>query len=247
MSPLTKVQRDRLFPAQSPTYVLYANIDFQANKPSRELRRLLELLQWSGPDWPDEAKTIRFLKEHQQAFRSCLEWLSWGAVVDLREYLRAGGDDEDLLGEWKRDKNVAFLQRHGLDHAGVELRPSDSDSRVASFYGLQLDQGWGRDPLDPICWQLLEIFSVRGTLGVKRCKYSRCGKFFYPPTAKKAFCGDSCRALQYALRRTFDEKRTEKFREKRQEYMRKYRALLKRRKAIQSAKAREKRLNLRKS
>jgi hypothetical protein len=246
MSPLTKVQRDRLFPANSPKYILYANIDFQASKPSRELRRLLRLLQWSGPDWPDEAKTIRFLKEHQQAFRACLEWLSSGAVVDLREYLRADGDDEDLLGQWKRDKNVAFLQLHGLDHAGVALRASDEDYK-GSFYGLQMDQGWGRDPLDPICWQLLEIFLVRGTLGVKRCKYSCCGKFFYPPTAKKAFCGDSCRALQYALRRTLDKGRTEKFREKRQEYMRKYRALLKRRRAIRAAKAREKRMNFKKA
>jgi len=223
MSPLSKVQREQLFPKHSQAYVLYANIDFRAKRRSLELHRLLDLLKWSGPDWP-EAKTIRFFEEHQRAFRDCLEWLLSGAVVDLRDDLWSGGDDEYLLGEWKRDKNVAFLQLHGLDHAGVALRAADSDIHAGTFYGLRLDQGWARDPLDPICWHLIEILSGGRTLGVQRCGYARCGKFFVPPTARKRFCKDSCRALQHQLTHTLDKHDEQEFRKRRREYMRRHRA-----------------------
>jgi hypothetical protein len=91
------------------------------------------------------------------------------------------------------------------------------------FYtGLELAQKRPRDPLDPICWHVLRVAATFGTVFVRRCPHHPCSKFFIPPTNRKLFCSDSCRALHHAFElsglRTPEE--LIEAREKKNKYMR---------------------------
>lgn len=128
--------------------------------------------------------------------------------------------------KWEREPEVKFLQQHGLDHGGVLLQPTGQDG--SSFRGIELDQRKPQDPLDPICWYMLSMLMWDGTVGVRRCKYVKCPKFFRPQTARKLFCSDNCRAKDYMGKKSPEEKR---------KYMREYRANSSRRRILRKRRA----------
>ena len=217
---------DSLVLNQNGPHVLYANLNFGEPKLPRRARRLLRWLHLRGPSGWTETRTLRFLEKHQSDFRECLAWLSSDADVDFG----VESDQEDSFDEecelrksWEKHPQVRFLQLHGIDHGGIALIPGFQE--FSYFHGLQLDQKKPHDPLDPICWYLLSLLASSGSVGVRRCLYWKCGKFFSPRTSRKRFCSDSCRALNHVgeMDLEMDDKEKKKMRERRREYMQRYR------------------------
>jgi hypothetical protein len=205
-------------------HLMYANLEFDSLRGKRECARLAGWCQLLRLKW-NKKRIARYLRSHQAKFRHCLEWLVEDAVVDLEHLQEDLGESAehlsptDLLEEWSRTPEARFLQLHGLSHAGVGVRPrtTPSDSGVLCFWGVDLGPGKPKDPLDPICWHLLHLLMRDGTLDIRRCKYWGCEKFFRPPTKRKVYCSDLCRAKDHA-------KSPEEWRE----YMQGYRANLRR-------------------
>jgi hypothetical protein len=206
-------------PHRRSPHLLYANVDFSAPELSEGGRTLLNFAE--VVDW-DEDRTLRYLRKHQEEFRNCLEWLSKNSVVDYRgNYPEAEYSEIDFREKWNQEPEVIFLQSHGLDHGGVKLEPSSEGE--ADFEGLRLDQKNWRDPLDRICWYMLILLSMYGTVFVRRCGYWKCRKFFWPRTVRKQFCTDICRAQQHATDKFVDD--PEQFRNDKAKYMRGYNAV----------------------
>ena len=191
-----------------PIHLLYANLEFGTARGRNDKRRLLRWLhdyhhfygwRWSG------RRILSFLEKHQQRFRDCLEWLANDSVVHLDEH---GFTDDDELSElwkaWRQRPEVKFLQLHGFQHGQVALWPQSNDG--AYFSGLELVQKGARDPLDPICWHLVSLLMVDGTVGVRKCKYAGCLKFFQPRTARRLYHKDACRANDFMSKKSPKEK-----------------------------------------
>jgi hypothetical protein len=205
-------------------HMLYANIAFGTPGARKDAKRLLEWLEF--PPWSDE-RILRFLEKHQGQFRRCLEWLSRGSDTNLNEE----PDEDDfwdirMREKWEREPEVKFLQQHGLDHGRALLQPSGQDG--SSFWGIELHQRKPRDPLDLICWYILSMLMWDGTVGLRRCQYPKCSKFFQPRTARRRFCSDACRAKDFMGKKSLAEKR---------KYMRKYRANPRRRRILSMRRA----------
>src|ERR1700751_4982859 len=135
-----------------------------------------------------EARILDFLKKQQREFPECLEWVADGCSANLGEQ---NADRDDLRELWGQVAEVKFLRQHGFEHAGVTIEPYALDT-PEFFYALRLGQKKLRDPLDPIVWDVIACLSVWGTVFVRRCDYSGCGRFFRPLTKRKRFCSDSC-------------------------------------------------------
>jgi hypothetical protein len=214
-------------------YLLYANIDFNAPRPE-DAKKLLEFVEHGLPygKWT-KARTLDFLKEHQAEFRRCLDWVADGCLVDLG---KENADRDDLHTMWEEVSEVKFLRQHGFEHAGVTIEPnSNHDMGLPQYFsGIQLGQKQIRDPLDPIVWDVIAHLSVWGTVFVRRCKYWLCGRFFQPPTKRKLFCSDSCRAQAHVPDEDTEE--GEAFREERRKYMQKHRQILKLKKSTPKSK-----------
>jgi hypothetical protein len=196
-------------------HLRYANLEFGTPDARKRARILIEGLAPS--DWTAE-RTFRYLEKHQQDFRRCLEWLSTGSNASFDE--PHGNSDEfrevRIRDKWEQQSEVRFLQQHGLDHGKIVIQPFSQDGSYLS--GLALSQKSQRDPLDPLCGYLLSLLMWNGTVGVRQCKHGKCYKFFNPPTARKIFCSNRCRANAHVEMKSSEEKRN---------YMRKYRATLK--------------------
>jgi len=195
-------------------FLLYANMNFEAASAG-DIKELMEC-EWQlrHAGWTD-ARILNFLKKHQEEFRRCLNWVAGGCFVDPGEQ---SADDESPRENWEKAPEVNFLRQHGFEHAGVTIGPYWGSEDLS---GLQLVQKKPRDPLDPIVWDVIAHLSVYGTVAVRRCRYSRCGKFFRPKTQRKRFCSDSCRALGNVPSELSGG--IDSFREKRKKYMRDYR------------------------
>jgi hypothetical protein len=168
----------------------------------RDAERLLRRLNFY--DWEDD-RILAYLARNQREFRRCLEWLSDGSIVNLEErFEEEEAESHELWQAWEEQPEVRFLQLHGFDHGGIELKPRWSDGNW--FSGIEMDQRKSRDPLDLICWYLLSRLMVNGTVGVLRCKYEKCGKFFEPLTVRKLFCSDACRANDFMSKKTREAK-----------------------------------------
>lgn len=207
-------------PAQNAPHVIYANMEFNGNAMPKGGRRLLKFLSWSLPLSWTALRTLRYLKQHQEEFRNCLGWLLEGSRVDFGP---VENDDDELRfrEQWEREPAVRFLQEHGLDHGGVTLKPQLSDP-MYPYEGLELDQKNARDPLDPICWYMLTLLMSWGSVFARRCRFSKCKKFFFPLTPRKLFCSDSCRAQHHAYEEFL--KNPNKFHRERAKFMKKNRA-----------------------
>jgi hypothetical protein len=193
-----------------PPHLLYANLEFGTFRARKDGERLLRRLKFDG--WTDQ-RILTYLEKHQEEFRSCLEWLSNGSEMDLADRVQDASGSDELLKRWAEQPEVRFLQLHGFDHGGVQLKPHWPEDTW--FSGIEIDQKKPRDPLDSICWYLVSRLMVTGTVGVLRCKYARCGKFFEPRTVRKRFCSNACRANAFMSKKSPEEKR---------KYMRKWRA-----------------------
>jgi hypothetical protein len=212
------------FLGSNSPHLLYANLDFSGTDRPKRIRRLLLWLDLNGPDWP-ERKTLQFLKRHQDDFRLCVEWLSDGSRADFSDRFDPKDEESERLAreQWDEEPAVKFLQLHGLTHGGVALEPVTEEECVCE--GLQLWQQRARDPLDPICWHMLSLLAHYGTVVIRRCRRWRCRNYFWPRTARKLFCSDSCRALHHVDEMELGESEIEEFRKRRREYMKKYNAL----------------------
>ncbi len=189
-----------------PPHIAYANLEFGTSRTEKDAEHLLD---WLGPirGWSSK-RILDFLKQHQEEFRRCLDWLAAGCVTNFELSNDDPSDDSfdgRMSDRWKSQPAVRLLQLHGLVHGGVSLEPYSQDG--SSFSGTRLDQGSPRDPLDPICWYLLSLLMLDGTIGVRRCEYSRCRKYFRPWSAKKRFCDDNCRSKSYAEKKSPEDKR----------------------------------------
>src|SRR5262249_26361237 len=142
----------------------------------------------------------------------CLSWLASGAT------LTGASKRHNPLPDWKRKKETAFLQLHGVEHCNVSIRPQLGPDRTASggwlYSGLDLGPWRPKDPLDMICWHLLYLLTRDGELGLRECR--GCRKVFAPLTERRIYCSDLCRAKAHA-------KSPEEWRD----YMRKYRGVKK--------------------
>jgi hypothetical protein len=182
-----------------------------------------------------KARILDFLKKHQREFRECLEWVADGCIVNLGE---ENADRDDLHTMWEQVPEVKFLRQHGFEHAGVTIEPYWGGSDSSEFFsGIQLGQKKPRDPLDPLVWDVIAHLSVWGTVFVRRCDYSGCGRFFRPLTKRKRFCSDSCRALAHIPDPDLQPEEAEAFRERRKKYMRDHRQILKLKKSTPKSKA----------
>ena len=223
-------------PSVNSPHVVYANLEFAGDAAPKGSRRLLRYVEGSIPwSWTEE-RTLRYLKQHQAEFRNCLDWLSKDSFVDFGPY-DVSDDEREFRERWDREPEVQFLQQHGLDHGGVTFAPRTSDP-MHPFSGLELHQKKARDPLDPICWYIITLLATYGTVFVRRCRYHKCGKFFWRPTERRLFCSDSCRAFQHVVNVCFNADddfledhfldngptARDKFLKQRAEYMKKYRA-----------------------
>jgi hypothetical protein len=213
-------------------HVIYANLDFKSPTLRKDARHLLKWLDLSGSyGWEgDYNRTLLYLRKHQHEFRNCLEWITEGYAVDFSSQFER--DDENTRSEsrdkWEHHPSLKFLRKHIFLHGRVTFEPEWQEFSCLS--GLRLTQQKPLDPLDPICWHLLSTLVTWGGIYVRRCRYSLCGKFFHPPTQRKVFCSDSCRALHHTYEIAIlddeeDEDDAEAHRlEKNKDYMRKYRA-----------------------
>jgi len=181
-------------PSRNSPHLVYANMKFVGNEVPKGSRRLLRYLEGSLPSSWTEEGILQYLKEHQEEFRNCLDWLSKDSFVDFGPI--ENEDDESQFRErWEKQPEVEFLQQHGLDHGGVAFAPRTGDP-THPFQGLELHQKKAQDPLDAICWYLITLLSTYGSVFVRRCGYRKCRKFFWQRTVRKHFCTDSCRALE---------------------------------------------------
>jgi hypothetical protein len=194
----------------TPPHLLYANVRFDDPVDHRKVERLLRVI---GSPW-SEKRTLRFLQKYQPAFRQCLEWLSNGSHINFDLEDDDSGDFDFLMRcKWANQPEVAFLQRHGLDHGGVTLEPYYQEGSM--FGGIKLSQRKPRDPLDPICWYLLSVLMWHGRTGVALCNYGRCTRFFRARRNDRGkFCSSACRAKFHQSQKTPEQKR---------KYMREYR------------------------
>jgi hypothetical protein len=167
--------------------VLYANLDF-GNKSAKRKTELL--LKSVGSIWRNDKRTFNYLRTQQKSFRQCLDWLSKGAVIRFEHVDE--GTDPDLL--WSKSPEVRFLQQHGLEHGNLTLEPCSLDEAGPPYHGFEIEMKRARDPLDPICWHLFSELIWNGRVGVSRCKYQVCGKFFRPPSPRRVYCSANCRA-----------------------------------------------------
>jgi hypothetical protein len=202
-------------------HLLYANLQLDSDKESREQKRLIDWCQLQGPDW-SRMRILKYLASHQSQFRNCLRWLIADAVVDFWEFRKELGRnskyvlESDLLHEWRKAPDASFLQLHGVSHSDVSLRPQIGPSASGEwlFSGIDLGPQNPKDPIDVICWHLLYLLMRDGDLNIRECK--GCETFFRPRTKRKYYCSDLCRAKAHA-------KNPEEWRG----YMRKYRAVKK--------------------
>jgi hypothetical protein len=233
---------------ENAPYLLYANLDFKKPSASREARRLIRWVHGVGPDerhWSYK-RVFLYLKKHQQEFRNCLSWIADGCRVDFNEgqVFFPMRDDEtsyECRDRWGKYPPVKFFREHALSHATIDFDPEWQE--YASLSGLKLTQKKPKDPLDAICWHLLSVLVILGTPAVRQCRYSWCQKFFQPPTKRRFFCSDSCRALQNVYVDWDDEREEEKLRERKRQYMKDYRAnpLVRRRRSSSKPPANQKR------
>jgi hypothetical protein len=194
-------------------HLLYANLEFGKPDSAKKARSLLTV-----PGWTD-AKALTYLAQRQPEFRRCLEWLTDRAHKNLGIEDDASDDFESRMSDiWTNEPEVRFLQQHGLEHAKIRLEPASQEG--CSFGGLVLNQGEPKDPLDPICGYLLALLAWNGTVGVRKCRFVKCGKFYRSVTNRRLFCSAICRAKNGAAKKSPEEKRL---------YMRERRELLKRR------------------
>lgn len=207
-------------------HILYANLQFDSVGKNREIKRFVDWCREVGPDWNDK-RILKYLAGHQSEFRECLRWLMEDAIVDLEDWREELGKDIEHLGddvmldEWRSRSGAKFLQRHGVSHAGVSVRPriTPAESGVLCFWGIDLGPRKPKDPLDMICWHLLHLLQRDGSVNIRQCRY--CERMFKPRTKRKRYCSDLCRAKDHA-----------KSREEWRDYMRKYRAVRKHMKEI---------------
>jgi hypothetical protein len=198
------------------SHIRYANLDFTGPNIVRRAASLVEAV--CPPGWSDE-RTLRYLARHQDQFRRCLAWLSEGSTA----YFDVPDDGLieswiEIRQKWAEKPEVQFLQQHGLDHAKMTLHPASQDGN--DLAGIELGQERSQDPLDRLCFYLLSLLMWDGTVGARRCKNVKCGKFFRPLTARKTYCSDLCRASVYMGKKSRKEKAA---------YMREHRAILKER------------------
>jgi hypothetical protein len=186
---------------RNPPHLLYANLDFTKPGVPQGFRRLLPWLDLVGPDWTEE-RTLRYLKEHQGEYRRCLKWIAEGTTTlfEVHEGETEDSSDFGFLKRWEQQDEVRLLQEHGLDHSGVDVGPLNEVGTY--FSGLVLRQRKPRDPLDPLCWYLLSSLMWEGTIQVRCCKYSKCGKFFRGQTARKVYCSNACRAGDFMSKKS---------------------------------------------
>src|ERR1700739_236289 len=207
----------------APPYLVYANTDFSAPEVAQDTGPLLRWVKEYGSTGWNARRTIRFLKKHQQEFRECLEWLSENCPRRFKR--RAGKAHRKSLWEkeWPKQTELQFFQRHTLVHGHLQFLPLLE--KGPSVTGLVLSHK-PKDPVDTICWYLLSVLSRNGTIGLRRCRYRKCGKFFRPPTVRRVFCRDSCRAMQRSDRALMSKRELEQFREDQRDYMKKHRKTL---------------------
>lgn len=186
-------------------YLRYANFDFGSVGSSRPAARIVGPLR--PPKWSKQ-RTFQYLKQHQEPFRACLNWLADDAALETN-YSSTYWDG--AVKAWNEHPPLKFLQLHGLTHGGVDL--SFRNMKDGFFYGLELVQKRARDPLDFICWYLLCLLMWEETLPVGKCRFNGCSKFF-EASRNKRFCSDLCRAKFHAAKLPPEQKR---------DYMRKYR------------------------
>jgi hypothetical protein len=196
-------------------HLIYANLDF-SRVPVRRSQRLV---QWLKPRLPDSwtaNRILGFLKEHQGAFRDCLDWISNRCEVEFEQY-----EDYEVREKWEQMPEVRFFKTHALGHARLTLEPGwQEDLRLD---GLKLVQQEAQDPLDPICWYVLTLLASYGRAFIGlRCAYWRCGKYFWPRTKRARYHSDSCRALDHASNEKIEDR--DKFLEKKKTYMQEYRS-----------------------
>lgn len=182
------------FEKNPPPILQYANADFHDTTTAID-EAVLWVQKYLGDRW-DDARIRTYLDDQQILFRSCLEGLLNGAVVDVRGNLGADAEEENFESRvwrrlWSEDPAVHFFREHALEHAGILLSPAYQDGGY--FGGLTLAQGKAKDPFDPICWYLLWRFMFHGGIPFRCCP--RCLKIFEPPTARRIYCSSSCRAL----------------------------------------------------
>lgn len=210
-------------------HLIYANLAFDSDLRGHDASRLIKWCEAVGPNW-GKKRIVAYLDKHQSEFRDCLRWLIDDAPVDL-DYLHEGCDAADranlpeLEPHWRREREVRFLQLHSITHGKINLQPrvGPAESGVAQFWGVNLGQGRARDPLDPICWHLLHLLMRDGILTIRQCRYWGCERFFQVQTARREYCSDLCRSKAHP--RSKKENR---------EYMRKHRALLRRRRELKA-------------
>jgi len=210
--------------ADMPPYLLYANADFSRPDAAKNAGSLLRWLKKYGPHCWNIPRTMRFLKINQWEFRNCLEWLSLNCPIGLKH--RAGkkyGRWQDEK-QWSERTELQFFQDHTLIHGHLRFLPLIGKGH--SVRGLLLSQE-PKDPLDTICWDILSELSRNGTLDLRRCRYRKCEKFFRPPTVRKFFCNDSCRARKRSDRMLMSEREMEEFRKTQRVYMKGHRERLK--------------------
>lgn len=202
-------------------HLAYANHDFSGNIPDMGFIQLIRWLECVGPVGWREQKTIKYLRHHQNEFRSCIDWLCRDAdeqMSELRDDCQDLDDDdydfnvrEYLVGV----PAVQFLQQHTFDHMRIELGHYGPDR--STFSGLTLEHGAPKDPLDPICWYLISLLAEDRHIHILRCEYHLCSRYFQP-APKQIYCEPRCRIKDHT-------KSTEEMRL----YMRKHRALQKER------------------
>jgi hypothetical protein len=180
-------------------HLVYANHDFIGGVKDELFSQLVEMLD-NVSSW-EKTRIIEYLKTEQETFRKCLEWLSGDARVYVNGHVPLRMLNAVLtrsIRRWEKRDEVKFLQLHGVKHARLELRPSPTGpvwegSRTCMIRGLGLAQRRERDPLDLLCWDLIGL-AQRNLLKVRRCGYPGCRIFFEPPTPRKFYCSDNCRA-----------------------------------------------------
>ena len=208
-------------------HMIYANLDFQSPTLRKDARQLLKWLDLAVPyEWESDYDcTLLYLEKHQEEFRDCLDWINKGFEVDFSSQFEMEDESTEFesRAKWEHHAPLKFFRRHTL-HRGVTFEPEWQEfSRLS---GLRLTQQKPWDPLDPICWHVLFLLVSWGTIFVRRCPYWKCGKFFYPPTKRRLYCSDSCRALRHAGHGLLeDDEEEEARRKKNREYMRKYRGI----------------------
>lgn len=193
---------------------VYANLRFDSDKERETITFLTDWIRGRGLRW-GKKRVIAYLTRHQRSYQLCLQWLIDGAKLELSDYQSIADrlDLYDLVpSEWYEVPEVLFLERHGLSHARVALRPSRAKPNLAALGGLELTIEKPRDPLDPLVWMMLCGYT-EGRLDLRSCYYPRCGKFYKPKTQRRIYCSDLCRA-----------KDNQKSPEESRQYMRTYRA-----------------------